>query len=99
MTKTRMLLGSHNLYRRQSEHRRYVFMMDFARNMKFLRQTRGFSQKELADKIGIKQSALSRFESGKNINPTSALIFDIAEILGSRISFTKALKSKRKMIS
>ena len=45
----------------------------------------GFTQKELADKIGTKQSAIARLESG-NINPTLEFLDKIASGMGRKLS-------------
>ncbi len=45
-----------------------------------LRNSRGLSQKQLADMIGTKQSAISRLESG-NYNPSIQLLYKIANAL------------------
>ena len=42
------------------------------------------TQKELADRMGTKQSALSRFESG-NYNPSLAFMQKIAQALDSKL--------------
>lgn len=44
------------------------------------RLERGLSQKELAERIGTKQSAISRFESG-DYNPTFAFLQKIANAM------------------
>lgn len=50
---------------------------------------KGITQKELAKKIGTKQSAISRFESGQ-YNPSLAFLQKIAEGLNAKlkIAFT-----------
>lgn len=48
------------------------------------RLKRGISQKDLAKKIGTKQSAISRFESGR-YNPTLSFLSKISEALGSKL--------------
>lgn len=48
------------------------------------RLKRGLSQAQLAKKIGTKQSAISRFESG-NSNPTIGFIGKIASALGTKV--------------
>lgn len=45
----------------------------------------GFTQKELADKVGAKQSAIARLESG-NINPTLEFLDKIASGMGCKLS-------------
>jgi DNA-binding XRE family transcriptional regulator len=51
------------------------------------RLKRGMTQKELAEKIGTKQTAISRLESG-NYNPSFLLLRKIAIALGSRLDIT-----------
>lgn len=48
------------------------------------RLKKGMSQKELARKIGTKQSSIARFESG-NYNPTLAFVQKLASALGTKI--------------
>jgi len=54
------------------------------------RLEKGMSQSELANKIGTKQSAISRLESG-NYNPSVKFLEKIAKALGAKltISFLK----------
>lgn len=58
------------------------------------REKHGLTQKNLAEKIGTKQSVISRLESGR-ANPSLAFLKKIAEALdtGLEIKFT----SKRKL--
>jgi len=48
------------------------------------RSEQGLTQKELADKIGIPQSNISRLESG-NYNPSIAFLQKIAKALGKKV--------------
>ncbi len=48
---------------------------------------RGLTQKELALKIGTKQSAISRLESGAS-NPTFSVLRKVAEALDSQIEIS-----------
>jgi len=48
------------------------------------RLQKGFSQKALAKKIGTKQSAISRLESG-NYNPSLAFLVKISKALGTKL--------------
>lgn len=48
------------------------------------RLKRGISQKDLAKKIGTKQSAISRLESGR-YNPTLSFLSKISEALDSKL--------------
>lgn len=45
------------------------------------------SQKDLADKVGTKQSAISRLESG-NYNPSLKLLQKVARALNARLSIS-----------
>ena len=53
----------------------------FGINVKWLRQSRNFSQEALAQQCGIYRSYLSRIESG-HANPTLMVIVDLAHSLG-----------------
>ncbi len=44
------------------------------------RERRGITQKQLAEKVGTKQSAIARFESG-NANPTLAFVKRLSDAL------------------
>ena len=48
---------------------------------------KGVTQKELAEKIGTKQSAVSRFESGRG-NPTFSFMVKISDALGKKIKIS-----------
>lgn len=47
----------------------------------------GLTQKVLAEKMGTKQSAISRFESGK-YNPTLDFLYRLADALGAKLKVT-----------
>lgn len=47
----------------------------------------GITQKQLAEKVGMKQSAIARFESG-NCNPTLSFLKKLAEVLGMKLTAT-----------
>ncbi len=49
-----------------------------------LRKKKGFSQKDLAEKIGTKQTAIARIESGR-VNPTVSSLEKIASALNSKL--------------
>lgn len=55
------------------------------------RITRGLTQKELARRIGTKQSAISRLESGK-YNPTLSFLQKVADALDARLKISLAEK-------
>ena len=48
------------------------------------RNKRGMSQRKLAQKIGVTQSAIARFETGK-INPTLSFVQKITSGLGLKL--------------
>ncbi len=49
------------------------------------RVKKGLTQKKLAEKIGTKQSVISRLESGRG-NPSVAFLKKLAEAMGSTLS-------------
>lgn len=62
--------------------------MEEAKNrLRALREASGMTQKQLADAVGVKQQALSKYERGENAvgNMTITLALKIAERLGVRI--------------
>jgi len=50
---------------------------------------KGITQKELAQKIGTKQSAIARFEAG-NINPSLGFLEKMAKVMGYRLNISLA---------
>lgn len=52
----------------------------------------GLTQKEIAEKMGTKQSAISRFESGKG-NPTLQFMQKLADALGAKMKVTITKKN------
>ncbi len=54
------------------------------RKLALARSKKGMSQRKLAQKIGITQSALARFESG-GINPTLSFLQKITNGLGLKL--------------
>ncbi|KKS13902.1 transcriptional regulator [Candidatus Daviesbacteria bacterium RIFOXYD1_FULL_41_10] len=51
------------------------------------RLQKGMSQKQLADKIGTKQSAISRLEGG-NANPSVAFLEKVSKALGGKLQIS-----------
>lgn len=49
------------------------------------RTKKGLTQKELAQKIGTKQSAIARLESG-SINPSLEFLQKIAQVMGYKLT-------------
>lgn len=58
--------------------------LQIIRQLTLARAKKGFSQRKLAQKIGVTQSALARFETG-NINPTLSFVQKITSGLGLRL--------------
>lgn len=57
----------------------------FAKNLKFLRNNKKIKQQDLADKLNIDRSTVSRYENNE-IEPTLENIIDIANVLGVPIA-------------
>lgn len=51
------------------------------------RLEKGLTQKQLAEKVGTKQSAIARLEGG-NSNPSVAFLSKIAKALGSKLQIS-----------
>lgn len=51
------------------------------------RTKKGITQKELAQKIGTKQSAIARFEAGI-VNPSLGFLEKIAGVMGYRVNIS-----------
>ncbi len=50
--------------------------------IQFLRKKQGISQKELAERLGLSNQAVSKWETGENL-PDASLLLDLADILGT----------------
>ena len=48
---------------------------------------KGMTQKELAQKIGTKQSSIARFEAG-NVNPSLGFLEKMEEVMGYKINIS-----------
>lgn len=66
-------------------------------NISYYRKLRELTQKELANKIGITASAMSRIESGKN-TPTASNLQRIASALGVSVEKLKREKTKEPIV-
>jgi transcriptional regulator with XRE-family HTH domain len=53
----------------------------FAARLRELREARGWSQQELADRVGLHMMTVSRFERG-TLKPTWEVALALAEVLG-----------------
>jgi len=78
-------------------------MLELYKNIKKLRQERGWSQSELAKRVGYaEKSMIARVESGQvNISQTKIVAFADAlgvtpgELMGSTESFTESIKAQQ----
>ena len=75
------------IFKRPGVRKAYAEMQpefQIIRKLALARTKKGFSQRSLARKIGVTQSALARFESG-SINPTLSFLQKITSGLGLKI--------------
>jgi transcriptional regulator with XRE-family HTH domain len=56
------------------------FRAQFGRRLKDLRKQKGYTQKELADRIGVRQAQLNKYEGGSNA-PSLEKLVELAEVL------------------
>lgn len=63
-------------------------------NLKEIRKSSGYSQQELADKLGIKQQQYSRYETGEN-HVSLGMFLKILEICGYTIKIQKNRGAKK----
>lgn len=75
------------IFKRPGVRKAYIELqpeLQIIRKIALARARRGFSQRKLAQKIGITQSALARFETG-NTNPTLSFLQKITSGLGLKL--------------
>lgn len=75
------------IFKRPAVRKAYVEMQpefQIIRKLALERAKKGFSQRKLAQKIGITQSALARFETG-GTNPTLSFLQKITNGLGLKL--------------
>lgn len=66
---------------RRGGHERAGRSIRLAMEIQGLREKRGFSQRELAERLGTTQSAIARLEAG-HVSPTLPTLDKVAEALG-----------------
>jgi len=74
-------------FKREGVRKAYIEMqpeLQIIRKLALARTKKGFSQRKLAQKIGITQSSLARFETG-NINPTLSFVQKVTSGLGLKL--------------
>lgn len=60
--------------------------MNFSERLRKLRKGKGFSQEELADRLGISRQAVSKWESGQS-NPDTNNLIMLSEVYGISLDF------------
>lgn len=68
----------------KKEYEALKIIYDIKKEIIQLRLAQGLSQKELAEKVGTKQSAISRLESGE-YNPSVEFLTKVAHALGKEL--------------
>jgi transcriptional regulator with XRE-family HTH domain len=68
---------------------RFGPLADFITEYEYLKESQGMTQKELADRAGTTQSAISRFEAMKH-PPTYDLLIKISRALGDELFISPA---------
>ena len=63
----------------------FMTILELMGRFKSLREDRGLTLAEVAERMGIDAPALSRLETGKMLNPTRATLCSWAETLGQRL--------------
>lgn len=70
---------------------------ELAANLKALREARGLSQQQLAEKAGVSISVLFQIEQGRKKDPKLSTLVSLAEGLGiSPAEFVAAVMRRRK---
>ena len=69
----------------KNEYEKLKLLYDIKREIIKLRLEQGISQKELAEKVGTRQSAISRLESGE-YNPSIEFLSKVAHALGKELN-------------
>ena len=68
----------------KNEYEKLKILYDIKKEIIKLRLEQGISQKELAEKVGTRQSAISRLESGE-YNPSIEFLSKVAHALGKEL--------------
>lgn len=69
----------------KEEYDNLKILYDIKKEIIRLRLSQGLSQKELAQKVGTRQSAISRLESGE-YNPSIEFLSKVAHALGKELN-------------
>lgn len=78
---------------------------DFGKTIVQLRKEKGFTQKELADKLNVSDKAVSRWETGKNYPDIEtlqqlAVVLDVSvnELLSGELKLAKKVSKRKKTV-
>ena len=63
----------------------FAAILELVARFKTLRESKGLTLVEVAERMGIDSPALSRLETGKMLNPTLATLHKWAEALGQKL--------------
>lgn len=74
----------------------YLNDMDFCFILKQLRKEHGLTQKELAEKSGLRQSHISAWESGEKL-PIITSIIKLADFFDCSVDYLLGRTTKKKM--
>lgn len=78
-------------YKRRFPASKSQIVMALARNVRRLRKAKGWSQEDLAEKVGIEQTAVSLIENSR-ANPTIETLETLAQCFN--VSFVELFDSK-----
>jgi len=82
---------------REIQNRPYLLGMNIGNQIRHFRKQQGITQEELAQKIGVRQYSIARWEKGHN-NPTPEKIGKIAEVLGVALGDLYGIVEKSKTV-
>jgi DNA-binding XRE family transcriptional regulator len=63
----------------------YSDTLSIGLNIRDVRKSAGFTQKELAARMGVTQQLVSRLESGEYENPTIETLSRVADVVGKKL--------------
>lgn len=70
--------------------------MEFKDILKQERLKRGYTQEELGKRVGLKKSAIHKYENGLVVNPGRSLIFKFAQALGVSPAYLLGIEDEPK---
>ena len=73
-------------FKESFEHYRSCF--EIGLKVRKLRKAAGFTQKQLAESLGVKQQVISSLERGDSVNPTLSTLEKIANVTGRKLDIS-----------